>query len=179
MLENSFSESAFDDDELAKEFGDQASFVLMLLGKIAAKTERKPRAIEAWRKALKINPFLWSCFEALCSLGDQPNPQNIFQINNLENFSMCEGGTVNVQNVIINNTPNMEVPDAFLTTPPQILGSFNTINTKYKPLFTPEDSPLAQPLCLSGLWPLSTVKYKPLKVKQEADITVSFYIFFN
>lgn len=168
MLENNFSENSLDDEEFTKEFGDQASFVLMLLGKIAAKTERKSRAIEAWKKALKLNPFLWSCFEELCKIGDLPNPQNIFQINNIENILMCQGNSINnVENVIItNNTSTIEVPDPFLT-PPHILGSFNTVNINNKLLFTPEESPLAQPLCLSGLKPLSVAKCKLLKTRRD------------
>lgn len=178
MLENSLSENTFDDEDFTKEFGDQACFVLMLLGKIAVKTERKARATDAWKKALKLNPFLWSCFEELCKIGDQPNPHNLFQINNMENISMCQGNSINnVENVIItNNAPNMDPPDLFLTTPPQILGSFNTLNVNKafnKPLFTPEDSPLAQPLCLSGFWPLSTAKYKSLKSRWESNSAVS------
>lgn len=173
LLENSFSENTLDDEEFTKEFGDQASFALMLLGKIAAKTERKARAIEAWKKALKLNPFLWSSFEELCKIGDQPNPQNIFQINNIENILMCQGSSINnVENVIItNNTPNIEAPDPFLTTPPQILGSFNTVNVHSKLLFTPEESPLAQPLCLSGFRPLSTAKFKSLKARRDIHNT--------
>lgn len=175
LLENNLSENVFDVEEFTKEFGDQASFVLMLLGKIAAKTERKWRAIEAWKKALKLNPFLWSCFEELCKIGDQPSPQNIFQINNMENM-MCHGNSINnVENIIItNNTPNNDSSETFLTTPPQILGSFNTSNLFNKPLFTPEESPLAQPLCLSGFWPLSTAKYKSLKPRRESNFAVSF-----
>lgn len=163
-----------DDEGFTKEYGDQASFVLMLLGKIAAKTERKLRAIEAWKKALKLNPFLWSCFEELCKIGDQPNPQNIFQINNVENILMCQGNSINnVENVIItHNTPNIDAPDPF-STPPQILGSFNTVNINNKLLFTPEESPLAQPLCLSGLRPFSMVKSKSFKSRRDFHTDVS------
>lgn len=169
LLENTFSENSLDDEELIKDFGEEASFVLMLLGKIAVKTERKVRAIEAWRKALKLNPFLWSTFEDLCKIGDQPNPQNIFQINNMD-VLMSQGNSIsNVENVIIaNNTPNIETPDTYLTTPPQILGSFNTVNVN-KPLFTPEESPLAQPLCLSGI--------RPLKYRKDLHSGVSISIF--
>lgn len=146
----------------------------MLLGKIAAKTERKARATEAWKKAMKLNPFLWSTFEDLCKIGDHPNPQTIFQINNLDNILMSQGNSIsNVENVIItNSTPSIEAPDQYLTTPPQILGSFNTVNIN-KSLFTPEESPLAPPLCLSGFRTLSTAKYKPMKSRRDLHSAVS------
>lgn len=171
LLENIFSENALDDDEFIKDFGEDASFVLMLLGKIAARTERNARAIEAWKKALKLNPFLWSMFEDLCIIGDQPNPQNIFQINSVDNILMSQGHNIsNVENIILsNNTPNIETPDTYLTTPPQILGSFNTANNKA--LFTPDETPLAQSLCLSGI--------RPIRFKKDLHCGVSILIFHN
>ena len=34
-----------------------------------SKTERNAKAVESHRKCLKLNPFMWSAFEALCHLG--------------------------------------------------------------------------------------------------------------
>lgn len=78
-------------DEMASAFGDSASFSLALLGHLCSKTERVTRATEAYRKSLKLNPFLWSSYESLINLGDSPNPAEIFSVSSLENFSMCQG----------------------------------------------------------------------------------------
>ncbi|CAH1156183.1 unnamed protein product [Phaedon cochleariae] len=162
LLENC-TLNAVDDEDFAKEFGDQASFALMLLGKIAAKTERKTKAIEVWKKALLLNPFLWSAFEHLCDIGDKPNPQSTFQINNLENISMCQGSNINnIESVIITNNPSStDTQEAFVTTPLPMFTNLNSsvnlnLNTNSK-LCTPEESPLARPLSMSGFCPLSSV----------------------
>lgn len=132
-----------------------------MLGKIAEKTERKFRAIELWKKALKLNPFLWSSFEHLCKIGDKPNPQSIFQINEVENMSMCHGNSIiNIESVIItNNTPSQDNQEAFISTPQQVFNCKANLNTNIKTC-TPEESPLANPLSLSGLMPLSTARFK-------------------
>ncbi|KAJ8957561.1 hypothetical protein NQ318_020601 [Aromia moschata] len=142
LLEN--NQSGNNLDEVTEEFGDQASFALLLLGKIAAKTERKARAIDAWKKALKLNPFLWSSFEELCNIGDKPNPQSIFQINSLENLSMCHGSRINnIESVIITNkTPNQDSQEVYIATPQQILTNCNpNLNVNTKQACTPEESP--------------------------------------
>lgn len=74
-------------DDIVTDFGDEAPFALQLLGKIGAQTERNPRAAEAWLKALKLNPFLYSAFEELCKIGENPNPNAIFQGENIGNLN--------------------------------------------------------------------------------------------
>ncbi|KAJ3662185.1 hypothetical protein Zmor_006541 [Zophobas morio] len=144
-------------DDIAAEYGEQASFALSLLGNIAAKTERKPRAIDAWRRALKLNPFQWSSFENLCKIGDKPNPQNLFQISGIENLPMCQGNNINnIDSVIItNSTPNQDNQEAYGTPPQQIIVNFNpTLNSSTK-ICTPDENPLCtQPVWLSGCVPL-------------------------
>ncbi|GAB6019681.1 anaphase-promoting complex subunit cdc27 [Chamberlinius hualienensis] len=78
-------------DDLIIEFEDSASFVLQLLGKICSRTERPKKAAEAYRKSLKLNPFMWSSYEALCNMGENPDPSKIFQFTSAENLSMCQG----------------------------------------------------------------------------------------
>ncbi|KAH8040614.1 hypothetical protein HPB51_011929 [Rhipicephalus microplus] len=56
-------------DETATAFGDSASFAMGLLGQLYSKTERVGRATEAYKKSLKLNPFLWSSYESLIDLG--------------------------------------------------------------------------------------------------------------
>lgn len=182
MLENSE-----DDEDLSKEYGDQTCFALMLLAKIAAKTERKAKAIEAWKKALKMNPFLWNCFEELCKIGDKPDPKAFFQISNVENMSMCHGNSINnIDSVLItsnNSSLNMDTQDNFLhNTPQQILSALNSSkslnSSDIKQLCSPDESPLAQPLSLSGFLPLSHAKHKPLRSRLDSASSVSNDIIF-
>lgn len=104
-------------DDIVTEFGDFSSFVVQLLGHICYKTSRFAKAADAYRKSLKLNPFLWSSYESLVNLGDKPDPTKVFNISNVEHLSMCHGtnplvNLVNkapVPNTInyIKETPNM------------------------------------------------------------------------
>lgn len=58
-------------DDFVTDHGDQAAFALQLLAKVCEKSDRHQKASECYRKSLKINPFLWSSFEALCRLGER------------------------------------------------------------------------------------------------------------
>lgn len=89
MGENIFKQKSLDD--VVIEYGDAASFVLVLLGQVYMQTERKSKAIEAFKRALKLNPFLWAAFELLCRLGEKPDAEDVFQLENLDNFSHCHG----------------------------------------------------------------------------------------
>nr|XP_053630046.1 cell division cycle protein 27 homolog isoform X1 [Cherax quadricarinatus] len=81
-------------DDLATEYGDLACFALQLLGLICARTERLLRAAEAFKRSLKLNPFLWQSFVALCDQGDKSDPSKVFRLDSLETFSNCHGSTV-------------------------------------------------------------------------------------
>ncbi|KAG7161398.1 Cell division cycle protein 27-like 1 [Homarus americanus] len=81
-------------DDLATEYGDLACFALQLLGLICARTERLMRAAEAFKRSLKLNPFLWHSFVALCDQGDKSDPSKVFRLDSLETFSNCHGSTV-------------------------------------------------------------------------------------
>ncbi|XP_072378224.1 cell division cycle protein 27 homolog [Diabrotica undecimpunctata] len=167
ILENSTSGNNLDDEDLVKEFGEQAGFALLLLGKIAAKTERKSRAVDAWKKALKLNPFLWSSFELLCKMGEKKDPAEVFQINNIENLSMCQGNSIsNLDSVIITNSMStIENDESFINTPEQVF-SFNPIHMNHanvKLFSTPDESPSVHPLALSGIRPLAPSLQKSLR----------------
>lgn len=137
----------------------------MLIAKVAMKTERKGKAIEAFKRALKLNPFMWSCFEQLCNLGDKPNPNTTFQLSGLENLLMCHGTNLNnVESVIFQNTNSNRDAQMYVTTPQQIVNS-NIETTNNSGVCTPEESPLAQPLCLSGFGLLTTTRVKPFKFR--------------
>lgn len=151
-------------DDIITEYGEEASFALLLLAKIASKTERKSRAIEAFKKALKLNPFLWSCFESLCDLGEKPNPNSSFQLSTLENFSMCHGSNIsNIESVILTNTTSNQDGQVYLTTPQQIINDQVTSNNSS--ICTPDESPLAHPLCMSGFGMLPSTKFKSIKFR--------------
>lgn len=76
---------------MCTEFGEIACFALQLLAKICQQTEQLGNAIEAHKRALNLNPFLWSSFANLCSRGEKPDPSNIFKIANCDVFSTCQG----------------------------------------------------------------------------------------
>ncbi|CAH1998934.1 unnamed protein product [Acanthoscelides obtectus] len=162
------------DDEFIKEYDEQACFVWVLLGRIAAKTERKSLAIEAWKKALKLNPFLWTSFELLCEIGDKPNPQNIFQITSMDNLSMCQANGLNSAESIIvtKDALNTEVDNQEFLSPYKI---------RYMPdpkiLFTPDvkmctpESPLALPL---SAWTASNSKFRQTLPNLDDDFSPNF-----
>ncbi|XP_035661113.1 cell division cycle protein 27 homolog [Branchiostoma floridae] len=77
-------------EELVTEFGDAGCFSMQLLGKIFAKSERNKRATDCYKQSLKHNPFLWSSYQALCDIGEKPDPDEVFQLTNLQNFSSCQ-----------------------------------------------------------------------------------------
>lgn len=87
---SSSSKAILSVEELIAHFNESASFVSQLLGLICSKTERASRAIEYYRKSLKINPFLWSSFEKLIQLGVKIDSSKIFDISNVD-FNMCHG----------------------------------------------------------------------------------------
>lgn len=177
LSENASGQSSTFDDIVA-EYGDQACFTLMLLAKIAAKTERKARAIEAFKRALKLNPFLWSCFEQLCNSGDKPNPHSIFQLSGLENLVMCHGTNLsNVESIIFQNANNNRDGQVYVTTPQQIVNNNLEQITNSSNVCTPEESPLAQPLCMSGFGLLPATRIKPFRFRlTDSSNTVSFFL---
>lgn len=86
-------------DDMVSEFGDVASFAIQLLACLFSKTERLAKASEAYRKSLKVNPFLWSSYESLCTMGEKPDPTKVFQLSHLENLNTCHGTNSLVQMV--------------------------------------------------------------------------------
>ena len=41
--------------------------------------------------AIRLNPFLWKSFEALCRRGDAPDPSKTFSLAHVDNFRHCHG----------------------------------------------------------------------------------------
>lgn len=163
-------------DDLVNEFGDQACFALQILARICMQTERGPKAFEALRRALKLNPFLWHAFEDLCNRGEKPDPHRTFQVSNLENFSNCHGNNpvVNyINNCDQNNscttssTTSLNEPAFTISsTPIQTVGCLNSAvpNAPNMKFFTPDESPLARPLCGAGLSGIAALP--PTRMKQ-------------
>lgn len=60
---------------------------LFLLGVCAHRTVRHDRAIELYRAALNLDPFMWSAFEALVALGAAPDPNSTFASNRVNALS--------------------------------------------------------------------------------------------
>ena len=78
-------------EDVTFNFQDTACFALQILAKIFSKTERVPKANEADRKALKLNPLLWESFESLCQRGDYIDTNVVFNIEKLDELSHCQG----------------------------------------------------------------------------------------
>lgn len=154
---------------MVSDFGDQACFALQLLAKICVKTERKTSAAEAFKKALKLNPFLWTCFVELCNRGEKPDANRTFQISGLDNLNTCHGtpGTPTVDSVAVIPTVNnvqdhLLNPNNYNTPSPTSVLQSSVNNTK---MHTPDESPLANPLMYSGVGPLPATRIKPMRMR--------------
>lgn len=95
---------------IVTEFGDQAPYALQLLGKLFLATERRPKAVEAFRRAVSLNPFMWRSYMQLCNMGEKIDPQQVFQMNNPE-FTFGATTLVNLvsnseNSFVCNNIPN-------------------------------------------------------------------------
>lgn len=95
---------------------------------------------------------------------------------------MCHGTNINnIESLIITNMTNNQdnKQELYLMTPPQNLGSLasnspkTTSTVSNSKLFTPDESPGVQPLCLSGFEALQYTKLKPVKICWDAELTVS------
>ncbi|CCF34780.1 tetratricopeptide [Colletotrichum higginsianum] len=60
-------------------YPDEAA-VLCLLGKLYRAFDDKRRAIECFENAVRVNPFMWDAFQALCDMGVKLRVPNIFQV---------------------------------------------------------------------------------------------------
>lgn len=133
-------------DDTVTAFGDSASFALGLLGKLCSRTERVGRATEAYKKSLKLNPFLWSSYESLINLGESPNPAEIFNVSSFENFSLCQGSNPLVN--FVNKTNIDSITDDIKVAGGQGAGVVGTAAGKVSvlPLSTGSTPPSQAPL---------------------------------
>lgn len=100
LTSNGFGDMKNCFDDIVKDFGEIACFVLQLIAQICIKTERNKIATMALRKALKLNPFMWQAFADLCQLGEYPDANSIFQIPNTDIFNTCQGN-INTSSMIL------------------------------------------------------------------------------
>ncbi|KAK6166379.1 hypothetical protein SNE40_023090 [Patella caerulea] len=66
-------------DEVEVEYGNMACHVFSLLASVYSKTDRIEKAVECYKRSLRLNPLLWKSFERLCQLGEKVDPCQIFQ----------------------------------------------------------------------------------------------------
>ncbi|XP_016121852.1 cell division cycle protein 27 homolog, partial [Sinocyclocheilus grahami] len=75
------------------------------------------------------NPFLWSPFESLCQIGERPDPEQIFRLTSLQNFS---GGVVPPPPISPAHTPSNNMGhrqvDTVLMETPQDTLELNRLN---------------------------------------------------
>ena len=136
------------------------------------RTERHSLAIDVFKKALKINPLLWTCFLQMCHCGEKVNIDELFDSNNLSivNVSILGNGVAGIglgtDTTVVTNTadtastpqsenhenlPNSASANLCNSTPLplshqqhlQLQNSFSTQKTCY---FTPEISPGIAPI---------------------------------
>jgi len=95
-------------EETVAMFGDRAAFALQILSTIYRRTERGSKGAEADRKALKLNPFLWTSFESLCNAGEVSDPATIWDQDTLDNLAHCTGSNP-VMNLLNSSTAQSAV----------------------------------------------------------------------
>ncbi|RZF36053.1 hypothetical protein LSTR_LSTR005869 [Laodelphax striatellus] len=135
-------------DEVAIEFGDAAGFALSLVARVCYASDRAAKGADAYRKALRINPFLWHSFEELCHRGEKPDPNKLFSLNSLDNLSAIIGSNqvASLHNVTANNSTYCEPLDHVYvnssSTPVQVQNvlSSNIAISGIRPQYTPEET---------------------------------------
>jgi len=90
-------------------FGDRAAFALQILSTIYNRSERCSKGAEADRKALKLNPFLWSSYESLCNAGEVSDPASIWDPDQLDTLAHCTGSNP-VMNLLNSSTTGHSIP---------------------------------------------------------------------
>ena len=76
-------------------------------------------AIEADKKALRLNPFLWSSFESLCNKGEFVSPDKIFDLEHVDNLAHCQGVNPLV-NLVNSNINSLKESADFLESGPRV-----------------------------------------------------------
>ncbi|KAF0322928.1 Protein bimA [Colletotrichum asianum] len=77
-------------------YPDEAA-VLCLLGKLYRAYDDRRRAIECFENAVRVNPFMWDAFQALCDMGVNVRVPNIFQVTDSLTHSFDQDPSVVLQ----------------------------------------------------------------------------------
>jgi hypothetical protein len=97
-------------DEIIKEYGaEYSSHVLQILATVYSKTDRVTQAVEFYKKSLRLNPFMWSSFEAICNIGEKVDPTKYFTFNSALNAykaQILDSNILNNNNNHTNTTNN-------------------------------------------------------------------------
>uniref|UniRef100_A0A146LB22 Cell division cycle protein 27 homolog n=5 Tax=Lygus hesperus TaxID=30085 RepID=A0A146LB22_LYGHE len=170
-------------DDVTKEFGEAACFALMLIATVCFSTERHQRGVEASRKALKLNPFLWSVFEQLCRRGDRPDPNKTFNLAAFNSMGNITGSNpvinyVNSQIVPPSNELSPQSTDISMesnksvgaSTPVQVVNMGNMCMSGVR-AFTPEVSPLPLPVVAR---PKRAIRYRNIFAGTLSPVAPSF-----
>lgn len=107
-------------DEIVREYGNEYSpQVLQILAHVYSKTDRSMQAVEFYKKSLRLNPFMWSSFDSVCTMGEKIDPSKYFTFNSalnaykshiLETNSQIQTTLNNVTNQLnVNNNNNNNV----------------------------------------------------------------------
>ncbi|XP_039284697.1 cell division cycle protein 27 homolog [Nilaparvata lugens] len=140
-------------DDVTCEFGEAAGFALALVARVCYASDRTARGADAYRRALRVNPFLWHSFEELCHRGEKPDPNKVFSLNSLDNLSAIIGSSqvASLHNVTV--TANANTSSTYCepldhvyvnssSTPVQVQNvlSSNIAISGIRPQYTPEET---------------------------------------
>ncbi|VDM34931.1 unnamed protein product [Hydatigera taeniaeformis] len=79
LLESDCSSKSLIDTLL--DFGEQACYAFLLLGDVYKLQSNFPKAQMCYKECLKLNPFMWTAFENLCSISEFVDPEEVFKMN--------------------------------------------------------------------------------------------------
>ncbi|XP_066584032.1 cell division cycle protein 27 homolog isoform X2 [Prorops nasuta] len=165
-------------EDVTAQFGEQACFSLQIIAKICYKMMRTAKGNEAHKLALKLNPFLWHSFEELCNVGEKVDPTKIFQLDKLENFTMCHGASPVVNTM---TEPDLIVPNSYTpmqnganVTPIQMTASsgLNGIPPSVRLHSSIDESPQAVPIHYSNCSTISP-RGKPTRYRSMLNNSLS------
>uniref|UniRef100_A0A5K3FM72 Cell division cycle protein 27 homolog n=1 Tax=Mesocestoides corti TaxID=53468 RepID=A0A5K3FM72_MESCO len=67
-------------NDIMSDFGDQACYAFLLLGDIYKLQQKYSESVMCYKECLKLNPFMWTAYENLCSIGEFVDPELVFKL---------------------------------------------------------------------------------------------------
>ncbi|XP_046659602.1 cell division cycle protein 27 homolog [Homalodisca vitripennis] len=129
-------------DDIITEFGSLSCFALSVVGRVCCASERVPRGVEAYKRALRLNPLLWHSYQELCRRGERPDPSKVFCATQLDGLGHITGTVSPTQHETA--VPAGLENNLTIQTPVQ-LGNILTANSLHCSgirAFSPDDSPM-------------------------------------